>query len=683
MSSSSLIELSRVSGQIDFGIITIRADEFGAVIDQLKPKWLARGERNYRIAAFETSAGDKCSAAIIRTPEQGQNPAQQAANDLINELNPTCLVLIGIGGARPDDDFTLGDVVVATRLHDFSVRAALPGGIGEYTNMGGPVHRLVQSAISDLEAAREELGDWNSEQKIGQPRPPVDFADANFQGDEAWNKRVRESLEQSFGSPERQRQPRAVAGAIAAANVLVKDPELLKTWLSSNRDLNAVEMEFPGVYEAARSSRGQLPILAIRGISDVVGFKRDARWTAYACRSAASFARAFLTAGLLNIAAKPKSGIFSISPETPCSMQASHGELQVPVVPCIPGLPIVAPSTRRRPWPENIVMRLALDRTSLAAVTVGVRPSVLLDSCIQTELLLDRAAADRFGRRRWRTWGSVQLPACTESEALGVIWPIESTDDVSMEQLEEAARAILLSQKGERKAGNVLIFALDEGRQGDANTYLDRLSELVQGLQIDVAVHGYSASAYRALQGSLADDGTQVSTEAYDLSRGEHELIRLLRASRDPRLRPQSVQALLSKSKFLTDDLRALCEWVCGNQSVADFRVFLRKASAEACRIADLAGLFVREPTIPTLGDAERAGEIIDASGPNTELRIALVGLPVLSSSVEALVSADAVVRAAVGLVTRSEICAVPSPWSGYPVDLWRRGRALLPFVRC
>jgi hypothetical protein len=50
-------------------------------------------------------------------------------------------------------------------------------------------------------------------------------------------------------------------------------------------------MEAAGVYRAAR---GRCPMLAIRGISDIVGFKRDEDWIAYACRSAAHFARAYL-----------------------------------------------------------------------------------------------------------------------------------------------------------------------------------------------------------------------------------------------------------------------------------------------------------------------------------------------------------------------------------------------------
>jgi hypothetical protein len=39
--------------------------------------------------------------------------------------------------------------------------------------------------------------------------------------------------------------------------------------------------------------------MAIRGISDIIGFERDDQWTKYACQTAAAFAYAFVTAGIL------------------------------------------------------------------------------------------------------------------------------------------------------------------------------------------------------------------------------------------------------------------------------------------------------------------------------------------------------------------------------------------------
>ena len=45
--------------------------------------------------------------------------------------------------------------------------------------------------------------------------------------------------------------------------------------------------------------------LAIRGISDVVGFKRHPDWTAYACETAAAFAKALLLTRPIEPIARP------------------------------------------------------------------------------------------------------------------------------------------------------------------------------------------------------------------------------------------------------------------------------------------------------------------------------------------------------------------------------------------
>jgi nucleoside phosphorylase len=56
-------------------------------------------------------------------------------------------------------------------------------------------------------------------------------------------------------------------------------------------------MESAGVYRAAH----HLPILAIRGISDIVGLRRDEAWTKYACETAAAFALSLANSPLLPI----------------------------------------------------------------------------------------------------------------------------------------------------------------------------------------------------------------------------------------------------------------------------------------------------------------------------------------------------------------------------------------------
>src|SRR5690606_1972480 len=65
-------------------------------------------------------------------------------------------------------------------------------------------------------------------------------------------------------------------------------------WVKTARHLLAIEMESGGVYRAARE---RCAMLAIRGISDLVGLKRNDAWTKYACLVAAQFARGFLRTG--------------------------------------------------------------------------------------------------------------------------------------------------------------------------------------------------------------------------------------------------------------------------------------------------------------------------------------------------------------------------------------------------
>ena len=84
------------------------------------------------------------------------------------------------------------------------------------------------------------------------------------------------------------------------SNTLVKDTELATEWQSSARHAAAVEMELGGVYFAARyGGGGDTRVLAIRGISDIVGYRRRPEWTAFACRSAAALAHALIVSSAI------------------------------------------------------------------------------------------------------------------------------------------------------------------------------------------------------------------------------------------------------------------------------------------------------------------------------------------------------------------------------------------------
>lgn len=306
------LSAEEIYGTVDFALITIREDEFAAVLHFFPPTGESKGKRRtYEIADFETLDGSNYRAALFRSTEQGHGAAQAAASDVIADLNPAWLVLVGIAGAVPETEFSLGDVVVATRIIDFSVTAALADGTTETALKSSPVHKAIQDLASRLTALKSRLGDWNTLERLCTSLPSVSIDDDHLpKEDGAWKEKIRSTLANRF-QPKDGSLPRlsiVTAVPIASGNMLMKDSALLQEWLKSARDLKAVEMELPGVYEAARHKDGDIPVLAIRGISDIVGFKRDHAWTEFACKTAASLTRALLNTKPIEPRSKHPSG---------------------------------------------------------------------------------------------------------------------------------------------------------------------------------------------------------------------------------------------------------------------------------------------------------------------------------------------------------------------------------------
>lgn len=286
------INSTKLKGKIDFGIITIREDEFDAVLKRFPHIATIEGRRLYSLSKLKNFNDTEYTIASVRCVEQGNGEGQSVARDLIEDLDPQWILLVGIAGGIPADEYTLGDVVAATRLHDFTVSANLDEGVEEFAETGGPMHPAIRELLAHLPAIASDLGDWNSDDSVGQSKPPVKISKSNFYGDDEWKKRVRKSLIRHFS--EKKHLPNLVIGAIASSNRLVKDTEIVKQWRKTSRQLLVVEMELAGVYHAAKQKAKEYPLLAIRGISDIVGFKRHPDWTLYACNSAAAFANAIL-----------------------------------------------------------------------------------------------------------------------------------------------------------------------------------------------------------------------------------------------------------------------------------------------------------------------------------------------------------------------------------------------------
>jgi nucleoside phosphorylase len=284
------------AAQVDIGILTTNEDAFRAVLSALPMKaggGLHKGKhREYSVRHADAGNGEAYTVAVLRQIEQGNGEAQDAARDLIDDLAPELVIIVGIAGGLPSDDLTLGDVVIATRIHDFTLEARKAGEEASYSVTGGPIDKTLASAVANLAAREDELGDWVA----GLPaRPPVTWQTVGrLYGPAEWQRELCEKLEHHYGQGSAPRAPRYIAGPIASSDRLVNDPALLFPWVAAARNLLAIEMESGGVYHAVRD---RCPMLAIRGISDLVGLKRSDAWAKFACAAAAALTRAFLQTG--------------------------------------------------------------------------------------------------------------------------------------------------------------------------------------------------------------------------------------------------------------------------------------------------------------------------------------------------------------------------------------------------
>jgi len=285
------MEAHQLKGRVDFGIITIREDEFEAVLQRLPVEQLVVGRQRYAMSRLKTVSDDEYVIASVRCLEPGTGQALDVARTMIDELNPQWILVVGIAGSIPDYEHTLGDVILASRLHDFSVSAIIENNNREvrqeFASGGGPMHQDVQALLAALPALNLVLDKWYTPASLTVARPEIRFGRNNFYGDTDWKKKVKECLGRYFGKESIRQHPKAFTASVASSGILLKDTQTASLWLRTSRDIKGMEMELAGVYQAAWPY--QKPVLAIRGLSDIVGFKRSPDWTGYACHTAAAF----------------------------------------------------------------------------------------------------------------------------------------------------------------------------------------------------------------------------------------------------------------------------------------------------------------------------------------------------------------------------------------------------------
>ena len=159
--------------------------------------------------------------AFIKTPEQGINAAHATARDAIEDLDPSWIILVGIAGALPEREYTLGDVIVASRIHDFTTGAHIEGRAPELTNQGGRVSPQLEDLIHFLPMLDGELMAWQTDDAIGVPRPSVSLEAAQFYGSKSWREATDAALRANFGETAQRRAPIVTARAIGSSGFLI------------------------------------------------------------------------------------------------------------------------------------------------------------------------------------------------------------------------------------------------------------------------------------------------------------------------------------------------------------------------------------------------------------------------------------------------------------------------------
>jgi nucleoside phosphorylase len=276
---------------VHVGIITVIEEEYRAVLDSFAPASIRRGANaDYEIAVVDTPNG-ACSVAIRRCLLQGNLHAQTVAMEMLDDLSPDFVLVVGIAGGIPTTDFCLGDVIVASRIVDTTLEdtGTSPSSV-RYDAFGHPLHTAAERIVTRLQSLEQRAAEaWENAIEGERPTPPGGSYSTKHT---EWNRDIQAALE-NFAT---RTAPRATVKAIASSDRLVKDPEIIARWRLTMKSVSIVEMESAGIYGCC--SRRGVPAITIRAISDIVGLKRDDAWKVYACRAAAAYAHMLVRSGV-------------------------------------------------------------------------------------------------------------------------------------------------------------------------------------------------------------------------------------------------------------------------------------------------------------------------------------------------------------------------------------------------
>src|ERR1035437_6237356 len=98
--------------RVDVAIITVREDEADALLSRLpSPRPVRRNGHLYSYARLTRTDGRTISIALVRLVEQGASDAQSTTENLLDDWRPRWILVVGIAGAVPSTELSLGDVL--------------------------------------------------------------------------------------------------------------------------------------------------------------------------------------------------------------------------------------------------------------------------------------------------------------------------------------------------------------------------------------------------------------------------------------------------------------------------------------------------------------------------------------------------------------------------------------------
>jgi len=275
-----------MDASVDIGVLTAKPEEWEPLVRLL-------------IDGLPTSSGtviaevpNKFGGSLVVAvppPTGAGSEAESAAHDLIQNHQPQWIGAVGMCGAVPDADWTLGDVVLATSVYDFRNYKTYPQGERRYSNSGGPMADPIKRLGDNLGGVlKSSMAGWNAKHGLAK-HPPVSFAKRKFIPPPEWQEKTRKALKSHFGANGQWDGPKLLKGPFFCDSGMHRDPEYIRGWLRSAADMVGIEMELGGILKASRPKGcAEYPVLCLKAISDIVGYERDPDWIRFACQSAAS-----------------------------------------------------------------------------------------------------------------------------------------------------------------------------------------------------------------------------------------------------------------------------------------------------------------------------------------------------------------------------------------------------------